>query len=585
MANDGQAEEGSVSGGGRQPAAGGGCPTALPASDPPLSRRSVAAVFAGLLVAMTVGTLNQTIVATVLPTIVGELGGVNRMLWVTTSYVLAATVTMPLYGKMGDLIGRKGLFIGALALFVAGSAACALAPSMEGLVIGRAVQGLGGGGLMVLSQAIVADVVPPRRRALYLSIMGVAYAVPMLAGPLLGGFFADAVGWRWAFWFDVPLALAAIVIAAVFLPKPRRTAERAPFDVGGAVTLVAAVTALTLATLWGGNEHAWTSPTIIGLLVATAVASALFVLAERRAREPLMALSLFKNRNFDISIVASSITMFVMIGVLTYLPTYFQIVDDLNATAAGYLVAPMNAAWFAASLLSGYLVNKLGTYKKLMVVSFAVLVAGMVGFIAVDQDPSAVVVGGLLAVMGFGVGLNFEILVLVVQNEFPGRRRGHGHGGDGLLPQGGVGAGNLRRGRAVHERPRARPGRAPRAGRRRRGARHGRELAHAGHRARAAPGRAPCGGRRLQRRARARALARVAAGRGGPRAHAVPARDAAGHHRGRIGAWGRRRRGRPPAAAGRATPLARAAGAGVNLRSQVKVVVAPVAWGGGILLL
>ena len=265
MANDGQAEEGSVSGGGRQPAAGGGCPTALPASDPPLSRRSVAAVFAGLLVAMTVGTLNQTIVATVLPTIVGELGGVNRMLWVTTSYVLAATVTMPLYGKMGDLIGRKGLFIGALALFVAGSAACALAPSMEGLVIGRAVQGLGGGGLMVLSQAIVADVVPPRRRALYLSIMGVAYAVPMLAGPLLGGFFADAVGWRWAFWFDVPLALAAIVIAAVFLPKPRRTAERAPFDVGGAVTLVAAVTALTLATLWGGNEHAWTSPTIIGL--------------------------------------------------------------------------------------------------------------------------------------------------------------------------------------------------------------------------------------------------------------------------------------------------------------------------------
>ena len=161
MANDGQAEEGSVSGGGRQPAAGGGCPTALPASDPPLSRRSVAAVFAGLLVAMTVGTLNQTIVATVLPTIVGELGGVNRMLWVTTSYVLAATVTMPLYGKMGDLIGRKGLFIGALALFVAGSAACALAPSMEGLVIGRAVQGLGGGGLMVLSQAIVADEVPP----------------------------------------------------------------------------------------------------------------------------------------------------------------------------------------------------------------------------------------------------------------------------------------------------------------------------------------------------------------------------------------------------------------------------------------
>lgn len=419
MANDGQAEEGSVSGGGRQPAAGGGCPTALPASDPPLSRRSVAAVFAGLLVAMTVGTLNQTIVATVLPTIVGELGGVNRMLWVTTSYVLAATVTMPLYGKMGDLIGRKGLFIGALALFVAGSAACALAPSMEGLVIGRAVQGLGGGGLMVLSQAIVADVVPPRRRALYLSIMGVAYAVPMLAGPLLGGFFADAVGWRWAFWFDVPLALAAIVIAAVFLPKPRRTAERAPFDVGGAVTLVAAVTALTLATLWGGNEHAWTSPTIIGLLVATAVASALFVLAERRAREPLMALSLFKNRNFDISIVASSITMFVMIGVLTYLPTYFQIVEGLAPEQAGLMTVPMMAGVLITAVGTGFLATKTGRYKWMPIASCAVTAVGFVLLSQLTVGTPLVVTGVFLFVLGFGIGLGQQILVLIVQNEFP----------------------------------------------------------------------------------------------------------------------------------------------------------------------
>ncbi|MFR1637733.1 MAG: MFS transporter [Eggerthellaceae bacterium] len=232
MANDGQAEEGA------SPAAAGNPPRAAAVrrlSRLPIRRCRGARSrrVRGLLVAMTVGTLNQTIVATVLPTIVGELGGVNRMLWVTTSYVLAATVTMPLYGKMGDLIGRKGLFIGALALFVAGSAACALAPSMEGLVIGRAVQGLGGGGLMVLSQAIVADVVPPRRRALYLSIMGVAYAVPMLAGPLLGGFFADAVGWRWAFWFDVRSRWPPSSSPPSSC-RNRAAPRRKPFGVGGA---------------------------------------------------------------------------------------------------------------------------------------------------------------------------------------------------------------------------------------------------------------------------------------------------------------------------------------------------------------
>ena len=267
--------------------------------------------------------------------------------------------------------------------------------------------------------AIVADVVPPRRRALYLSIMGVAYAVPMLAGPLLGGFFADAVGWRWAFWFDVPLALAAIVIAAVFLPKPRRTAERAPFDVGGAVTLVAAVTALTLATLWGGNEHAWTSPTIIGLLVATAVASALFVLAERRAREPLMALSLFKNRNFDISIVASSITMFVMIGVLTYLPTYFQIVDGLAPEQAGLMTFPMMAGVLLTAVGTGFLATKTGRYKWMPIASCAVAAVGFVLLSRLTPDTSLLVTGVFLFVLGFGIGLGQQILVLIVQNEFP----------------------------------------------------------------------------------------------------------------------------------------------------------------------
>ncbi|WP_270298579.1 MDR family MFS transporter [Eggerthella sinensis] len=383
-----------------------------------LPQTSVLVVFIGLLVAMTVGALDQTIVATALPTIVGELGGVNHLLWVVTAYVLAATITMPIYGKMGDLIGRKGLFIGALVLFIVGSVVCGLSTSMGGLIVGRAVQGLGGGGLMILSQAIVADIVPPRKRAMYLSAMGIAYAVPMLAGPLLGGLFTDTIGWRWAFWINVPLALVAIGTAVAFLPKPRRTVEKAHFDTWGTVTLVVAVTALTLATSWGGVEYAWDSPVIVALLATVVVAGVLFAVAERHAKEPLMALSLFKNRNFNICTVAGFVTTFVMMGVLTYLPTYLQIVDGMSATAAGYMEVPMNVAWFAASLASGYAVSKLGTYKKLMVASFGILVVGVGALTFITSGTPVAFIGALLAIVGFGIGLNFEILVLIVQNEF-----------------------------------------------------------------------------------------------------------------------------------------------------------------------
>lgn len=383
-----------------------------------LPQKSVIAVFAGLLVAMIVGSLDQTVVATALPTIVGELGGVNHMLWVTTAYVLAATVTMPLYGKMGDLIGRKGLFIGALVLFVVGSVVCGLTDSMGGLVAGRAVQGLGGGGLMILSQAIVADVIPPRDRALYLSIMGVAYAVPMLVGPLLGGLFADTIGWRWAFWINIPLAAVAIVTAVICLPKPKRTVEKASFDLWGTLTLAIAITCITLATSWGGTEHAWNSPVIVGLFAAAAAFGVLFVLAERRAEEPIMSLELFRNRNFNIATIAGFIATFAMMGAVTYLPTYFQIVDGMSATAAGYMEMPMSIAYFIASLISGYAVSKRGTYKKLMVASFVIMVVGIAALTTITAELHFAVIGVFLAVLGFGIGLNFEILVLVVQNEF-----------------------------------------------------------------------------------------------------------------------------------------------------------------------
>lgn len=385
-----------------------------------LPKGSVLAVFAGLIVAMIAATLDQTIVSTALPTIVGDLGGVDQMLWVTTAYVLTATVVMPVYGKVGDLIGRKGLFIFALALFTAGSVVCALASNMGMLIVGRGIQGLGGGGLMILAQAIIADVVPARSRGKYMGAMGVAFVLPMLVGPLLGGLFTDHLSWHWAFWINVPLSILAAVAAIFFLPKPRHKESLASFDVWGTVFSSAAVVMLVLATSWGGVEYDWDSPQIIGLFVGVVVMSVLFVLAERRAKTPLMPLHIFKNRTFVLSTLAGLFVMFALMASMSYLPTFFQIVHGMNATTAGYMEIPMSVVYLVSSLVSGFLVSRNGRYKKLMVVSFALVIVGLVAMTSITQDTSVVlIVGGFLLILGFGMGLSFEILVLIVQNEFP----------------------------------------------------------------------------------------------------------------------------------------------------------------------
>lgn len=383
-----------------------------------LPRTSVVAIFIALMIAMTVGALDQTVVATALPTIVGDLDGSNHMLWVTTGYVLASTVTMPFYGKMGDLIGRKRLFIGALALFVVGSVICALAPNMEGLIGGRAVQGLGGGGLMILSQTIVADVIPARKRAWYLSIMGLGYAVPTIAGPLLGGLFTDTIGWQWCFWMNVPLAVAAIIVAGICLPDDAHAYRAGMMDVGGTVTLTLFLSAITLAITLTGSTFSADSPVIIILVIGALVMVPLFVRAEARAQEPIMALYLFKNRTFIICTLAGFITMFILMGVVTYLPTYYQIVDGMGATASGFMELPMDIAWFGASLISGAVIARSGRYKKLMVASFAILVVGTGVLLFITPETPGIAIAALLSIAGFGIGLNFEILVLIVQNEF-----------------------------------------------------------------------------------------------------------------------------------------------------------------------
>lgn len=392
---------------------------AAPEHQEGINKRALIAVFAGLMLAMFVSSLDQTIVSTALPTIVGELGGVDHMLWVTTAYVLASTCMMPIYGKLGDLIGRKPLFIAALALFTVGSLICGIGDSMFTLIAGRAVQGLGGGGLMILSQAIIADVVPVRQRGKYMGVMGAVFAVSMIVGPLLGGWFTEVAGWRYIFWFNVPIAIVAIALAAAFLPKAKRSAQSFKLDILGTALLIGGTVCLVLFTTVGGGSAGWGSFEAIALGVACVVCFVLFVVAERHAQEPIMPLSLFKNRNFIVASLAGLLIMVAMMGTISYLPTYMQIVNGASATESGYMMLPTMVGVMIMSTVSGFLASKTGRYKWMPVASCLVAAVALVLMSTIAVETSTIMMFVYLFILGFGMGLGQQILVLIVQNEFP----------------------------------------------------------------------------------------------------------------------------------------------------------------------
>jgi EmrB/QacA subfamily drug resistance transporter len=389
-----------------------------------LTRRRINTIFAALLAGMLMAALDQTIVSTAMPTIVGDLGGVSHMAWMTTAYLLATTLVMPIYGKFGDLWGRRTLFLVAIGLFTAASIGAALAPDFTWLVIWRGVQGLGGGGLMILSQAIIADVVPARERAKYMGPIGALFGLSAIAGPLVGGFFTDheALGWQWCFWINVPVGLAVLAIGwfALTLPRKRSTT---PLDYAGILALSATTTSLIFFTDFGGSEG-WGSWQTLSLLGAFVVSAAVFVAVELRATEPIIPMTLFRNPTF---VVATALGMAVGLGMfsaIAFMPTFLQMSSGLSAANSGLLMLPMTAGIILTIQSSASFIAKTGRYKIFTVAGVGVIIAAMIWMTSLSGDTSLWTIGAMFFLLGAGLGLIMQNVVLAAQNAVPAEQIG-----------------------------------------------------------------------------------------------------------------------------------------------------------------
>jgi EmrB/QacA subfamily drug resistance transporter len=388
-----------------------------------LAPREVMIVLPGLLLTILLAMLDQLIVSTALPRIVGDLGGVTHLSWVVTAYILASTITTPFYGKLGDMYGRKKFFVTAIVIFLAGSALSGLSQSMTQLIAFRALQGLGAGGLMVSAMATLGDIVAPRERGRYMSYMMVVMMLATIGGPLLGGFITTSFSWRWIFYINVPVGGAALVylLATLHLP-PRRVSHRIDYAGGG--LLAVASTALILLATWGGTTYGWGSAQIVGLAVAAAAAAAAFCLAEARAAEPMLPLHVFRDRNFSLTMGMTFLTGLAMFGAMTFLPLYQQTVQGESPTTSGLMLTPMMLGVAVTSIAAGQVTTRTGRYKIFPILGGGIIGLGMYLLSNLGVGTTRLTSAVFYVVLGLGMGFLMQMVSLIAQNSVAQRDMG-----------------------------------------------------------------------------------------------------------------------------------------------------------------
>jgi EmrB/QacA subfamily drug resistance transporter len=378
---------------------------------------------AGLMLGMLLAMLDNLIVSTALPTIVGDLGGLDHLSWVVTGYALASAASTPVWGKLGDLYGRRGMYMSSIVVFLVGSALAGLSQNMNELIGFRALQGLGAGGLMVGAMAIIADLVPPRDRGRYQALIGGMMPIAFVGGPLIGGVLTDDLSWHWVFYINIPLGIAALVVTGLFMKLPKQRID-AKIDYIGAITLAVGVVALTLAASWGGSQYAWGSWQIIGLFVVSAVFLAAFGYVESRVAEPILPPRLFRNHNFTVAQILSFLVGAGMFGAVNFLPQYMQNVRGASATASGLLLLPLMFGMLAVMLTTGQITTRTGRYREFPIIGGALLTIGMLLLLLLGVNTPTVLASGLTAVAGFGLGFIMQNTNLITQNSVPLRDMG-----------------------------------------------------------------------------------------------------------------------------------------------------------------